>query len=122
MSADVVFLEDNEELRQIMTVLLESELRVRCLSFARFADLEKNVSAVLKTKIAILDINLGVNEPSGIDAYNWLRLMNYQGQVVFMTGHAQSHPLVLEATKTGAVVLEKPMKAQILFDIVRSAC
>jgi DNA-binding response OmpR family regulator len=62
--------------------------------------------------LAILDINLGAGSPSGLAGYRWLREHEFAGRVVFLTGHARSHPLVAEASEIGdAVVYEKPMTA-----------
>jgi FixJ family two-component response regulator len=51
--------------------------------------------------VAIIDINLGANRRSGIDAYAWLRSEGYTGRIVFLTGHASTHPLVVEAQRVG---------------------
>ena len=53
--------------------------------------------------------------PSGLDAYLWLRKHGFHGRIVFLTGHAGSHPLVVEASRLGdADVVAKPISAEVL--------
>jgi len=60
--------------------------------------------------LAILDINLGPGEPSGLDAYRWLKQHDFKGRMAFLTGHARSHPLVTAARELGDVrVYDKPI-------------
>ena len=74
----------------------------------------------LRSELALLDINLGLGQPSGIDAYNWLRERSYQGRIVFVTGHAFGHPLVDEARRIGgAAVLAKPVPFDQLTKLIR---
>jgi FixJ family two-component response regulator len=48
--------------------------------------------------------------PSGLDSYGWLRKHGFEGRIVFLTGHAASHPLVSEARRLGdAEVVSKPV-------------
>ena len=73
----------------------------------------------LGCRVAILDINLGPNRPSGIDAYAWLRHKGYTGRIVFLTGHASNHPLVVEAKRIGdAEIFSKPIDADRIRSIV----
>jgi FixJ family two-component response regulator len=58
----------------------------------------------------MLDVNLGADQPSGLDALEWLLRQRFPGEVVFLTGHGQSDPLVQRARKMGiATVMEKPI-------------
>ena len=67
----------------------------------------------------ILDINLGPDRRSGIDAYAWLRRQGYKGRIVFLTGHANNHPLVVEAQRIGdAEIYSKPIEPDRLRSIV----
>jgi FixJ family two-component response regulator len=71
---------------------------------------------------AILDINLGPGQPSGIDAYKWLRNNGYRGRIAFLTGHAGTHPLVIEATRIGdAEIFSKPVDPDQIQTIVAGA-
>jgi hypothetical protein len=76
---------------------------------ASFRELERRFDDLGNVSAAVLDINLGPGEPTGVDAYHWLRSRGFSGRIIFLTGHAASHPLVREARLIGdAVVLEKP--------------
>ena len=74
---------------------------------------------VFTCSVAILDINLGANRKSGIDAYAWLRKQRIHGRIVFLTGHANMHPLVVEAHRVGdAEIFSKPIEPDRLRSIV----
>jgi len=73
----------------------------------------------LGASVVILDINLGPDRRSGIDAYAWLRDQGYKGRIVFLTGHASSPPLVVEAQRIGdAEIFAKPIEPDRLRAIV----
>ena len=116
-----MFLDDNEDLRELLPVLLETTLGVECLSFSNVIDLQNHSNQVLSAKVAILDINLGPNAPDGVDAFNWLVERGFRGKVLFFTGHARANPQVALAEKDGARILEKPIHPDKLVDAVRFA-
>src|SRR5262245_8851680 len=93
----VLFLEDNDDLRELFVELVALSLDRRCIGVGSYEELVALGREVVECEVAILDINLGPNQKSGIDAYSWLRDNGYKGRVVFLTGHASSHPLVVEA-------------------------
>ncbi len=81
--------------------------------------LQQHSRDALACGLAFLDIDLGRGMPSGIDAYHWLREQNFPGKIYFLTGHAQSHPLVAKAITLGAAqVLSKPVDIDVLLAIV----
>lgn len=104
-----------------MARLLESRLKVQCLTVGSVDELKTAGAAVLATRLVILDVNLGFGRPTGLDAYEWLRASKYEGKVFFLTGHARNDPLVKRAAASGARVLEKPFEADALVDLVRLA-
>ncbi len=67
---------------------------------------------------AILDVNLGPHQPSGVDVAVWLR-ERYAMRIVFITGHAPEHPLVRAASGEHGEVLEKPVPTKLLLEIAR---
>ncbi len=94
----------------------------------RFEQLSADESDVLSTGLAILDINLGDPKTSGIDAANWLVSKHYAGLIVFLTGHAASHPLVKRAQEQGNEqdgerirIYEKPIVFNLLVELVKEA-
>jgi DNA-binding response OmpR family regulator len=121
VQASIVFLDDNEDLRELLPVLLKSALGVDCLSFGSLSELQGSCDDVLRAKVAILDINLGANVPSGIDAFRWLTDHEFRGKILFLTGHARSNPEVVLAERNGAQVLAKPLHPDELVSVIRNA-
>src|SRR5262245_32053596 len=102
MMVPVVFLDDCDDLRDALTSILELQLGVECLCLKNFAEILVHSEVVLKARVVILDINLGENQPNGLDAHNWLKSQKFQGKIYFLTGHAATNPLVMKARQTGA--------------------
>ena len=115
----VLFLEDNDDLRQTFVELVTILHERRCVGASSYDEVVALGPRVLACDAAILDINLGPNQPSGIDAYKWLRHTGYPGRVVFLTGHASTHPLVIEAARIGdAEIFSKPIDPDQIQSIV----
>lgn len=120
-SAPVIFLDDNEDLRELLPVLLSAALEVECKCFGSLAELERDAEEALHAKVAILDINLGTEASDGVDALRWLRAHKFKGKIVFFTGHARTNPHVAQAEKSGVEILEKPLHADKLISFVEQA-
>lgn len=106
----VVFLDDDKDLRDLFADVVALLSGRDCLTVGSVAELIDQRVQALAAELAILDINLGPDAPSGLDAYHWLRQQGFGGRIVFLTGHAASHPLVAEAHQLGDVrVFEKPL-------------
>ena len=115
----VLYVEDNDDLRELVVELVTVVLKRRCVGVGSYEELVAVGEEALGCSIAILDINLGSNRRSGIDAYAWLRDNGYTGRVVFLTGHASTHPLVIEAQRIGdAQILSKPIDPDRLRSII----
>ena len=119
--AKIVFLDDSEDLRELMPLLLSSALGEECRCFASLMEFENHTEEVLRARVAILDINLGPNAPDGIDAFHWLMNHGFQGKVLFFTGHARNNPQVAIAEGNGVAILEKPIHPDKLISLVRRA-
>jgi DNA-binding NtrC family response regulator len=119
--AKIVFLDDSEDLRALMPVLLASTLKEECRCFASVMEFENHAEEVLRARVAILDINLGPNVPDGVDAFHWLMKNGFQGKVLFFTGHARTNPEVAFAERNGVAILEKPLHPDKLISVVRRA-
>jgi len=106
----VLYVEDDDDLRELVVELVTVVLERRCVGVGSYDELVALGEDALGCSVAILDINLGPNRRSGIDAYAWLRDKGYRGRIVFLTGHANTHPLVVEAQRLGDVqILSKPI-------------
>jgi DNA-binding NtrC family response regulator len=106
----VLYVEDNDDLRELVVELVTGLLKRRCVAVGSYEELVGLGEEALGCSVAVLDINLGPNRRSGIDAYTWLRDKGYPGRIVFLTGHANTHPLVVEAQRIGhAEIFSKPI-------------
>jgi ActR/RegA family two-component response regulator len=115
MNGGVFLLEDDESLRELLSDAISRLTGRRCLSLATLSDLRRDRDQVLACSLGILDVNLGPNQPSGLDAFAWLRAERFAGRLAFLTGHAVTHPLVQRAAQMGrAQVLRKPLDAATL--------
>jgi FixJ family two-component response regulator len=119
MQGPVLLLDDDDDLLDSVGELIESVTGRRVLKVRSLAELETRREQVLGCELAVLDINLGPNVPSGLDALRWLVDHCYGGRAVFLTGHAPSFPLVDEAlTLRGVPVLCKPVTCDQLIGLV----
>jgi len=115
----ILFVEDNDDLRETFVELVTVVLERRCIGVGSYEELVALGEEALGCSVAILDINLGPHRGSGIDAYAWLRDKGYMGRIVFLTGHASTHPLVVEAKRMGdAEIFSKPIDPDRLRSIV----
>jgi FixJ family two-component response regulator len=113
-------LDDDADMLDAVSEAIEGSAGLTCLAVRSYAQLAEQESATLSSSVAILDINLGEGSASGIDAYQWLRGHDYGGRVIFLTGHALSHPLVRRATELGAArVVQKPVTLSMLMQMVQ---
>jgi len=118
MSPTVVLLDDDDDLREALVELFDSS-GCECFPAASVEELQRLPSRSLESNVALLDINLGAERQSGLDAFRWLQAQHFGGQIVFLTGHAKSHPLVEEARRlSGVRVMEKPMPMDELLALV----
>ena len=118
--AKVLIVDDDVDLRDMLKELFELLEDTSCVAVGSLAELEKVREEAMECSLAILDINLGANEPSGIDVFEWLRKAGFRGKVAFVTGHGASHPLVRRAALEGGVnVYKKPMEIERLMDLVK---
>jgi len=115
--APIALLEDDEDLRESVVEVF-GMLGRKCLALASVEAMKQAQKDVLACGCIILDVNLGEGEPSGVEAHDWLRQQQFGGRIVFLTGHASSHPLVARASKLGEPVLEKPISAPELTALV----
>jgi FixJ family two-component response regulator len=118
-TAPVLYVEDNDDLRELVVELITVVLDRRCVGVGSYEEVVALGDEMLQCAVAILDINLGAKRKSGIDAYTWLRSKGFTGRIVFLTGHASTHPLVVEAQRLGdAEIFSKPIDPARLRSLV----
>src|SRR5262245_64599750 len=120
-SPKIVFLDDSEDLRELMPILLETRLGEPCSCFGSVDEMQRRPEEVLGAKVAILDINLGRDAPDGIEAFNWLRAHGFRGKVLFFTGHARDGLQAALTERSGVEILEKPLHPEKLLSVVSLA-
>jgi DNA-binding response OmpR family regulator len=117
----IFVLEDDADLRHLLCQVLLLGGASGCVPLASYAELRAREAEALASDLALIDINLGPDVPSGIDAYRWLRERDFAGEIVFLTGHARAHPLVRQAVEIpGVRLLDKPVASETLMALVRS--
>jgi CheY-like chemotaxis protein len=119
---NVLYLDDDDDLRMAVSDVLGGLDRT-CLGVASYPDLVALGDKALGCSIAILDISLGSSDATGLEAYHWLRDKGFNGRILFLTGHAASHPLVREARGlSDAQVFAKPINLEAFqSEILRGA-
>jgi len=106
----VLFVDDSFDTCQVIEVMCQSLPEVECVCVTSMSAVLESAGQVLRTCLAILDVNLGPGEPSGVDIYRWLKGQNYRGKIVFLSGHARTDPQVEEAARiSGVDFFQKPL-------------
>ncbi len=113
MRRSLLLLDDDSDLLEALSALFE-DLGAECVPVRSVDELVALGDAALACRLAVLDVNLGAEKRTGLDALGWLIEHGYSGRVVFLTGHARSHPLVASALELGVCVLEKPVPLEKL--------
>ena len=104
-------MDDDADLRDLLKEFFEMSESTSCVAVGSLGELEKVRREALECSLAILDINLGAGEPSGIDVFEWLQSSGFGGRVAFVSGHGDNHPLVRRAAREDEVkVYKKPME------------
>jgi FixJ family two-component response regulator len=115
----VLFLDDDDDLRDTFADIARDSFDAECLAVGSYEELLAHGDEALSCALAILDVNLGPDVPSGLDAYHWLRHEGFLGPIAFLTGHAGSHPLVAQAQRIGdALVMTKPASMATLGSVL----
>jgi FixJ family two-component response regulator len=113
----VLFVDDDSDLREVLGELLESE-GATCLSVGSVHELVALGPKALGCDLAILDVNLGPGQPSGLNARSWLLDNAFRGRVVFLTGHSHTFPGLSEARALGVDVFEKPASVELILELL----
>ena len=115
----VLFVDDDEDLREVMEDILHASGVRDVMTAGSLAELQNRRDEALGCQLAILDINLGTNEPGGVSVYEWLMREGFAGQILFLTGHATTDPRVQAAARVaGSVVASKPLTLGELRELI----
>lgn len=118
----VLFVEDDDDLRDTMQDILEKLGVPRVVTAGSLQEVEDRRNEALACQLAILDINLGTNQPSGVKVYEWLEREGFAGRIVFLTGHASDDPRVREAASlAGTQIATKPLSVAELRALIGGA-
>jgi DNA-binding response OmpR family regulator len=110
----ILIVEDDADLALLLGEPLTGAGAETCVAHS-FDEVMSQAAEALNCELAILDVNLGASQPTGVDVSTWLRSQSFQGPVIFLTGHARSNPMVREAASVpGSRVLAKPIAAEEL--------
>ncbi|HKQ71771.1 MAG TPA: response regulator [Polyangiaceae bacterium] len=110
MRPSILIVDDDEDLRATLGMTLDELYGCDWIGAPSVDGMIALGDRALSCAVAILDINLGRDQPSGLDAFEWLTAQDFAGRIVFLTGHARSHPLVDAARREQrASVYEKPL-------------
>lgn len=116
----ILVLDDSDDLLELVRFFVERLCERTAITARNLREIEALGVQVFSCELAILDINLGPLEPSGVDVYHWLRSKGFKAPIFFLTGHARSCPFVAEAERLGdARVLTKPLAPDDLIKIIR---
>jgi DNA-binding NtrC family response regulator len=122
LMSKLLVLDDDDDLRLLLCEAVTSLTDGECLGVRSFDDLLAHQAEALGCDLALLDVNLGVGAPNGLDALGWLRAHDFRGRVMFLTGHARTHPLVERAQfAAGVPVLEKPISLDTLLSLLSAS-
>jgi DNA-binding NtrC family response regulator len=106
----VLILDDDEDLRDVLGTTVEEVFGWSWIGVSSVPAMIDLGQRALGSDLAILDINLGLDQPSGLDAFAWLGEHHFKGRIIFLTGHAASHPLVDKAQHEQlASIYQKPL-------------
>jgi ActR/RegA family two-component response regulator len=111
----VFFLDDSSEFLALMKLFVERRCGSKATMATSFSDALSKEESVLHSDMAFLDVNLGSDQPSGIDFYRWLREKGYDRPIYFLTGHARNSAVIREIESLEDVsIFNKPLPHQTL--------
>jgi DNA-binding response OmpR family regulator len=117
----VLFVDDDEDLRAVMLVAL-SGFGVHVVTAASLQEIRERREEASRCQLAILDINLGNGQPTGVEVHDWLRREGFTNRTIFLTGHASNDPRVREAASlAGSEIITKPLSMAALRELVEGA-
>jgi DNA-binding NtrC family response regulator len=118
----VLFVDDDDDLRAVMLVALSGFGVRHVVTAASLQEIRDRREEVLRCQLAILDINLGNGQPTGVQVHDWLRREGFTNRTIFLTGHGSSDPRVRAAASVaGPEIISKPISIAALRELVEGA-
>lgn len=118
----VLFVDDDEDLREAMQDVLGRLGVPRIVTAGSLRDVQARRDEALTCQLALVDINLGSDEPSGVTVSEWLEREGFAGRMVFLTGHAAKDRRVQQAVRmAGSRVASKPLTLAELRALIEDA-
>lgn len=107
----ILVMDDDIDLLEVLQETLVTLCKVdEVITATSLETVQEQKEKILNCELAILDVNLGAERPSGVNVAEWLRANGFKGKIVFLTGHAVSDPEVLAATRMpNTKVVAKPI-------------
>ncbi|WP_409479651.1 response regulator [Pseudobdellovibrio sp. HCB154] len=107
----ILVMDDDIDLLEVLQETLVTLCKVdQVITATSMESVQQQKDKILNCELAILDVNLGAERPSGVNVAEWLRANGFKGKIVFLTGHAVSDPEVLAATRMpNTKVVAKPI-------------
>lgn len=116
----LLLLEDDDDLRESLAIALSMSQGAEICDYESYEALVTDRARALTCSAAILDVNLGRDAPTGIDAATWLRAQGFTGLILFLTGHAASYPAVARMSgEPGTSLVTKPVALDALTSLLR---
>jgi FixJ family two-component response regulator len=118
----VLVVDDDEDLLDTVSSVLYTAGVGRRVLAGSLAAVEQKAQEALACQLAILDVNLGEEQPTGVDVSFWLRQHGFTGAIVFLTGHAATDPRVVSAAAVpNTRIIAKPINLSGLLELVQVA-
>ena len=92
MNGGIFVLDDDDDLRVVLVDLIRRSTSRECIGLRTLDELRQQRAAVMQCALGVLDVNLGSGQPSGLDAFAWLRAERFAGRIAFLTGHGANTP------------------------------
>jgi DNA-binding NtrC family response regulator len=122
MPDGVLFVDDDDDLRDVMRDTLGRLGVQHIVTAGSLREVVERRDEALTCELAVLDINLGSDEPNGVSVLEWLEREGFAGRVVFLTGHGDKDTRVQQAVHlTGSRVASKPITVAKLRDLIGDA-
>ena len=120
MVESALIVDDDEDLRETVSDVFKLAGVKRRVLAASLAEVVQSADAALASGLAVLDVNLGEGQPTGVEVSRWLRERGFDGAIVFLTGHAAADPRVAAAAAVpNTRIMAKPISFGELMLLVR---